>query len=385
MKRELVLAYSTVLVFTGVGIIPLALQIIFIDGVSDFQIAIFSTIYWLASFTFSPLWGIISDATRKRKILLSFSLMVASLIALLHAIYINYFQMLALRFLFGVFMSAYLPITLSILLENTSKEEAGKKSSLFNFSRAIGFLFSGYLASLILYLFGTIELFIASLIMIASSLTGIAILKCKGDKLVDIRGELKERFKLPGRGFIKRNRGHLLIIALTLRHTTIMGLFSLLFIYMLRRGIPDFMLGTLSSLNNLTQIVLMYPMGYLSDRIGRKPLYLIGLILSAIVPIMLIYASNYILFSLIFIVIGISFFTLIAGVTPFLKDIAPSGREGEAMSFLNLSRGFGSIVGPIVVGLIVTLTNYETMYLLLSLINLVAFITALFTEETLRN
>ncbi len=384
MNRDYLLAYSTILVFMGMGIMPLALQVIFMNVVSDFQIALFSTVYWLSSFFFSPIWGIISDATRRRKLLLMFSIAISSIIALFHAIYIDYYSILILRFLFGVFMAAYLPITLSILLENTNKEEAGKKSSLFNISRAIGFLISGYVASLVLYLIGAIELFIVSSIIIASSLIFILTMKCEAKETSNLRNELKGRFKLPGTGFIRRNRGHLLVLSLTLRHTTIMGLFSLIFVYMLRRGIPDYLLGTLGSMNNLTQIILMYPMGYLSDRIGRKPMYLIGFFLSAIVPIGLIFAKDFVTFSMIFILIGISFSTLIAGITPFLKDIAPGGREAESMSFLSISRGFGSIIGPIIVGFLVTQLGYELMYVVLFFITLMSLIIALFTEETLR-
>jgi len=383
MRKELTLANATVLVYTGVGIIPLALQVIFLGRVSDFQIALFSTIYWLASFLFSPIWGILSDVTKKRKMLLLLSLILSSFIVFLHAIYIEYYHILALRFLFGVFMAAYLPIALSILLEETDKVEAGKKSSLFNVSRAMGFLASGYVASIILYTIGSIELFIVSSSMIISSTIFIIMLKCDGSRKLDAINEIRAKLKLPGTGFIKRNRGHLLIIALTLRHTTIMGLFSLLFVYMLRKGIPDYLLGTISSLNNLTQIMLMYPMGYLSDNVGRKPMYLIGLFLSAVVPIALIYANDFLTFSLIFILIGISFSTLIAGVTPFLKDIAPSGKEAESMSFLSISRGFGSIVGPIIVGLLVSFTSYEIMYVILSAITMISFAIALLTEETL--
>lgn len=384
MRRELALSAATMLVFTGVGIIPLALQVIFIDKVSDFQIALLSTIYWSASFLFSPIWGILSDTTGKRKILLLLSLIISSFIILLHAIYVEYYHILTLRFLFGVFMAAYLPITLSLLLEEADKIEAGRKSSLFNVSRAIGFLASGYVASIILYAIGSIELFIVSSVMIISSTMFIFALKCDETKKLNSTSVLRAKIKLPGTGFIKRNKGHLLIMALTLRHTTIMGLFSLLFVYMLRRGIPDYLLGSISSLNNIAQIVLMYPMGYLSDRIGRKPMYLMGLFLSAMVPIALIYANNPLDFSLVFTLIGVSFSTLIAGVTPFLNDIAPNGREAESMSFLSISRGLGSIIGPIIVGLLVSLASYEIMYIALSIITIISFLIALPTRETLR-
>lgn len=383
MQRDLLIVYSTILVYTGVGMIPLALQVIFLNKVGDFWIALFMSAYWLASFFSSPIWGMLSDITGKRKLLLLLTTAISAFTALMHAFYIDYTITIILRFIFGFFLGAYLPISLSILLENTSKEESGKKSSLFNTSRAIGFLFSGYVTSIIIYLLDVRDAFIISSAIMALSLIFIATLKCDND--VQGKDNSNRRIIFPGSGFIRNYKGHLLVIALALRHTTIMGLFSLIFVYMLRRGIPDYLLGTLSSLNNLTQIILMYPMGYLADKFGRKPMFTTGLLLSAIVPLLLIYSSTPLSFALIFVIIGVSFSSLIAGVTPFLKDIAPEGREAESMSFLSIARGFGSIVGPIIVGLLVTWMSYEVMYIVISIITFIAFAISLLTEETLRD
>jgi len=151
---------------------------------------------------------------------------------------------------------------------------------------------------------------------------------------------------------------------------------------MLRKGIPDFLLGTISSFNTLVQVILMYPLGALSDKIGRKPLYLTGFTLSAIVPIAFILSSDPLSFSLSFVLIGFSFSSLISGVTPFLKDIAPEGREGEALSFLNISRSIGSIIGPVLAGILVTIGSYEIMFETMTVITVIATILALFTKET---
>jgi len=188
--------------------------------------------------------------------------------------------------------------------------------------------------------------------------------------------------KIPGRDFIGKNRGYFLVIALSLRHINLMGLFSLIYVYMWRKGIPDYLIGSISSFNTITQVALMYPFGALSDRIGRKPMYMLGFILSIFVPISFIYASDPLTFSLAFILVGFSFSTLIAGAAPFLKEIAPKGREAEALSFLDISRSIGSIVGPIIVGILVTFGSYELMFEVLALLTMIATAFAYLTRDT---
>jgi len=128
----------------------------------------------------------------------------------------------------------------------------------------------------------------------------------------------------------------------------------------------------------------MYPLGLLSDRIGRKPLIVTGFILSIIVPVSFIFSSNPISFAISFILIGVSFSTLISGAGPFLKDIAPKGKEGEALSFLNITRSLGAIIGPMIVSSLLIYSSYEVMFEVMAIITAIATLLAFMIEEALR-
>lgn len=383
MRKDYLIAYATIMVYTGVGIVALALQLLFIDVVSDFFIAILPSIYWTAVLVFSPLWGIIADSTGAKKEILIFNVIISSIIIFFHAIFPYYTTIVIFRFLLGFFLSSFLPVSLSVLLEEVSREEMGKRTSIFTSSRAFGFLVSGYVASFILYFFDVKHLFMFAALFFVSAISFILMLKDTKEK--SARKSVREHIgilKIPGRDFIGKNRGYFLVIALSLRHISLMGLFSLIYVYMWRKGIPDYLIGSISSFNTITQVALMYPFGALSDRIGRKPMYMLGFILSIFVPISFIYASDPLTFSLAFILVGFSFSTLIAGAAPFLKEIAPKGREAEALSFLDISRSIGSIVGPIIVGILVTFGSYELMFEVLALLTMIATAFAYLTRDT---
>jgi len=382
-KKEIIVSSATIMFYIAVGTTALALQVLFINKVSDFLISILPAVYWSAVLISSPFWGMLADNLSAKKAILVFTTFISGIILFLHAVFMSYTQIFLLRIAFGFFSSAFLPVSLSILLEDALSSEAGRRASLFTLSRAFGFLISGYVASLILLFFATNDLFIYGSFFVVLSVLFLMLISDKNESNDPTHNvtSIRQSFKLPGKAFITRNNGHLLVIALALRHINIMSLNALMYVYMLRKGIPDFLLGTISSFNTLVQVILMYPLGALSDKIGRKPLYLTGFTLSAIVPIAFILSSDPLSFSLSFVLIGFSFSSLISGVTPFLKDIAPEGREGEALSFLNISRSIGSIIGPVLAGVLVTIGSYEIMFETMTVITLIATVLALFTKE----
>ena len=389
-RNSLIIALTTTLIYIAVGMTALGLQVLFINKVPDFLIAILPAVYWTSALIFSPMWGILADSIGNRRIILIFTVSAAEVILLLHAIFISYIAILILRFIYGFFLSAFLPVSLSLLLIGIPREKTGKQTSIFTSSRSLGFLLSGYTASLILYLFNVIDLFIFGALLIGLAALFLIFIKdsnvAQGSFSNSYRRKtsFKHLLRLPGKTFITRNNGHLLVIALTLRHANTMGISALVYVYMLRKGIPDYLLGTISSFNTLAQILLMYPLGLLSDRIGRKPLIMTGFILSIIVPVSFIFSSNPISFAISFILIGVSFSTLISGAGPFLKDIAPKGKEGEALSFLNITRSLGAIIGPMIVSSLLIYSSYEVMFEVMAIITAIATLLAFMIEEALR-
>ena len=62
-SEDILIFVATVSHIINIGLIIIGLQVIFIDVVSDFHIAILSTIYWVPVLLFSPFWGYLADTT----------------------------------------------------------------------------------------------------------------------------------------------------------------------------------------------------------------------------------------------------------------------------------------------------------------------------------
>ena len=88
----------------------------------------------------------------------------------------------------------------------------------------------------------------------------------------------------------------------------------------------------------------------LSDRIGRKPVLVLGYILFAVTAVCLLFTSQLSMLVLVFIVYGI-FFGLIDGVQrAFVVDLAPSDLRGTALGTFHTATGLIALPAGIIAG-----------------------------------
>ncbi len=103
----------------------------------------------------------------------------------------------------------------------------------------------------------------------------------------------------------------------------------------------------------VAQVVLQTPIGHASDRIGRRPFILVGMVL--LVPSTL--AQGYITTSLA--MVGARFFQGVAGAMVFAPalalagDFALEGHSGSQLSLLTMTFGLGTALGPLSSGVLV--------------------------------
>ncbi len=383
---------ATALYTTTINFSIFAIQFYFKDKVSDFEIAFLSSVFWFVAFFASPLWGIISDLFRTRKKVLTLTLLFGGVAYALHYYHNDYQLIVAWRLLAGLFLSAFLPVTIAYITEGSKKTEVGKVTARFNTARSLGFFLSGFLITFILYfldalslfLLGSIALLIASLLIFFTREEQKNFLKEEKKLEQSLKKQLSTL--IPRKDFIRKNNAVLLVIALGLRHVGIMGMFSLIFVYLSTRGdMPTEWLSAYSSINTLLQIITMNYFGNLADKIGRKKVFVPGFFLSALVPLIFLFPPNAVTTLLAFSVLGISFSAMISGITPFLKDIAPPGKEAESLSFLNVGRAIGFIIGPIIAGLIAQYFGYTIMFIAQGVIVLFATLLSMKAIETLNN
>ncbi len=126
----------------------------------------------------------------------------------------------------------------------------------------------------------------------------------------------------------------------------------LLPVYARHEGAGGLYIGLIFGAFSISRTFLLPVFGRWSDRRGRKPFILIGLVSYALVSV------AFILFTEVTQLIVIRFFQGIASamimpvIQAYVGDITPSGREGFVMGLFNMSLFFGLSLGPVAGGVI---------------------------------
>jgi MFS family permease len=147
----------------------------------------------------------------------------------------------------------------------------------------------------------------------------------------------------------------------------------LLPVYASHQGASGLYIGLIFGAFSMSRTVLLPLFGRWSDRRGRKPFIVTGLLAYALV------SAAFILFPGVNQMIVIRFFQGMASamimpvIQAYIGDITPEGREGFIMGLFNMSLFFGLSVGPVAGGVISDRFNLQVAFVCMGLLVLVGF------------
>ena len=124
------------------------------------------------------------------------------------------------------------------------------------------------------------------------------------------------------------------------------------------------------------------PAGWLADRYGRKALMLPGGIITALGLVMFLFSTNFPLFLLASVVLGIGVGAVGPSPAAFVADAAPDGGRGLAIGLFRTFGDIGGMVGPILLGWLVDVGAFDwAMHTNAALVLISAAAVALFVTE----
>jgi MFS family permease len=147
-------------------------------------------------------------------------------------------------------------------------------------------------------------------------------------------------------------------------------------------GLDEGKIGMALTVIALTQFVIIFLAGRLSDRLGRKAVIIPGGIIAAFSLLMLGYSSNYHFLLFTCIIMGIGIGSCGPVLSAYVADVIPRDNYSSGMGLYRTIGDFGFIVGPIFSGGLADMWGFKLSLLSTSLfLFLAAVLFKLFAKE----
>ncbi len=315
--------------------------------------------------------GMLSDYTNRRRLLMA-ALFVFASAPFLYLPVARVWELVGVRFYHG-FATAIFGTVATAVIADRYTENRAEMLSLYTSSTIVGRSIAPFLGGALISLVGYHGVFIAC------AASGICALML-GTRLpreleTSVRREPRPsplsafHFALAG---VLRNR-MILITGITeaVQYFVFGAVETFLAVYAAATGSSAWMIGVILGIQ-LVSIVLAKPLlGQISDRIGRKPIILIGLVIGASSVALLPLFTQPLALTTLSLGFGIGFAGVTSSTTALVADLSRSDRLGTSMGALLMIMDIGQAAGPAATGAIIGArgyaTGFETLALLLIL------------------
>lgn len=150
-------------------------------------------------------------------------------------------------------------------------------------------------------------------------------------------------------------------------------------------GMSTLGIGAVFAVALATEFVVLYPVGAIADRRGRKTVMVPALIALAIVTVAVGWSPTVPAFFVLMALLGLTSGS--AGVPPaaMLSDVVPEASSGTAVGVFRFCGDLGMSFGPLVAGFAAKAVGFKGAFALVALPSVIALALVLGTRETLRS
>jgi MFS transporter, DHA1 family, multidrug resistance protein len=136
-------------------------------------------------------------------------------------------------------------------------------------------------------------------------------------------------------------------------------------------------IGVIVALLSYGTALFMIPFGLLSDRVGRRTLLVIGLIISAICPFLYSFTTSLTQLSLLRALHGIGLAAQIPVTIAAVLDLSPANQRGKTLGWYTTATQTGLMAGPVVGGYLLNSLSFSAVFIASSIFSVVGLIIVL--------
>lgn len=332
--------------------------------------------------------GALSDLIGRQKTLLA-GLVVFAVMPFTYLLVGNYQFLILIRFLHGFATAIYGPVAMAVVMDAAGGRK-GEMLSWFSSITIIGNLVGAPVGGFILYRLaaGAPALWDFQVVYLVSGLAGfislaLALMVLRGQEAVERSKGLKESLRRFGSG-IKEVLSDRRVVATSsmegLQNLTVGALEAFLPIYAVKVvGLNEFQAGLLWGVQVLVTILSKPVMGRTSDRYGRRPLIVAGVVLCALsfgaIPLL----RNFYLLLITATFFGLGEALVTSSAAALVADICQERHFGTAMGTFGTIFDVGHATGPIMAGLLLARMDYLPSFGIMGAVLLASIPIFLFT------
>jgi len=311
-------------------------------GANLVQVGLLSALPMLASSVTQPYWGRLSDRIRKRKLFIVLGETIAGIAYLLMMRLTGVWSLiLGLTVLEGFWSMSNVAWS-ALIIDAVDRSELGRVMGYLDTIGVGGMAFGVFVAGIMYDTMGFALNFIVSAVMMFVS-AAVVWAWIDDRKIATKSSQRLSVESKEGLGNLRMLK--MLILTSSLSMFGINGLRQLMMIYMgSGLGFSGTLIGTVSAIGNLTNMVLGLPVGYLSDRVDKKKLYVAALAVNVSAPAVLLYSETPVHFTLVATLVGLSWPLSETTAFPMAGEFAPVEGRGKFLGYFNAVRylfGFG--------------------------------------------
>jgi MFS family permease len=343
------------------------------------RVGILISLFGLVSATFQPVMGAMSDRIGRRKVVIQAGLFLMGVATFCYLYAARFADLLVLRTIQGIGVALTIPASMAIMAAVTSKKTRGGAMGVYTTLRMVGFASGPLVGGLLQVRYGFNAAFIAGTLLI---LLGMVLVQMW---VRDVRVETPTTDPRPFRMFEPSlmSSGILGVGAATFVMASAFSMMTTLerqFNLKLNQTALGFSVAFSALM--VSRLLFQVPLGRLSDRIGRKPLIIGGLVLMAPATALLGEVVTTAQLTGLRLLQGLGGAAIAAPAFALAGDLAKAGGEGRQMSIVTMGFGLGIAIGPLLAGLL-AVHSFELPFLVGGAMALGgAWIVARFVPET---
>jgi MFS family permease len=343
------------------------------------RVGILIALYGLVNAALQPFMGALSDRFDRRKPLIQGGLILMGVATFTFSLAGHFTDLLILRSLQGLGVALTVPASLALMATATAKETRGGSMGVYTSMRMAGFAVGPLLGGFLLDNYGfNLSFYVgAAFIVIGVLMVQLWV----RDTPVRAKKEAPRAFRIIDRELLSAG-----ILGGAFATFVMAGDFSM--ISALEKQINTrldqtaFGFGVAFSALIISRLIFQIPLGRLSDRIGRKPLIIAGLILMAPATLFLGLVGTTFQFTGVRVAQGLASAAIAAPAFALGADLSSSGGEGRQMSIITMGFGLGIALGPLMAG-ILAVSSFELPFIVGGVLALVgAWIIFRYVPET---